>query len=61
MTPAPVSMKFLAASPERGATRPYVPEGTAIARSVLTSALPRAGTTVSSELRRAGGEGRKDE
>eukprot|EP00961_Rhodomonas_salina_P236029 3189941-Rhodomonas_salina.1 len=29
MTPAPMSMPFFNARPDRGATRPYVPSGTA--------------------------------
>lgn len=50
MTPAPVSIKCFTANPERGATRAYVPHGTATAKSVLTTALPLAGTNVSSAL-----------
>jgi len=38
-----VSMKCFDARPERGAMRPYVPSGTAMAIEVLTSALLRAG------------------
>lgn len=37
-------------NPERGATRPYVPGGHAIDKSVATRAFPFAGTTVSSDL-----------
>lgn len=43
-------MKFFQARPLRGAMRAYVFSGIATARSVLTSALPRAGTTVSYAL-----------
>lgn len=39
-------------------TRPYVPGGTATARSVLKIALPRAGTTPSYALRDVNGTGR---
>lgn len=44
-TPAPTSMLCFHASPDRGAIRAYVPSGMAMARSVFTSSLPRAGTT----------------
>jgi hypothetical protein len=37
-------------NPERGATRPYVPGGHAIDKSVAMRAFPLAGTTVSSAL-----------
>lgn len=40
MTPAPTSIKFFQAKPERGATRPYVPSGNAIAKSVFAIPLP---------------------
>jgi len=43
-------MEFFQARPERGAMRAYVPSGMAMERSVLTSALPRAGTTLSCAL-----------
>jgi len=36
--------------PERGAMRPYVPGGHAMDKSVIMSAFPFAGTTVSSAL-----------
>lgn len=42
---------ILHANPDRGATRPYVPNGTSIWISVFTNALPRAGTTVSYALK----------
>lgn len=47
ITPAPTSMEFFHAKPERGAIRPYVPYGTSIWMSVFTKALPRAGTVQS--------------
>ena len=37
-------------NPERGATRPYVPSGHAIDKSVETRVFPLAGTMVSSAL-----------
>ncbi len=37
-------------NPERGATRPYVPGGQAIDKSVAIRAFPLAGTTMSSAL-----------
>ena len=43
-------MQFLAARPERGAMRPYVPGGTAMDIPVETMALPRLGILVFSAL-----------
>ena len=53
MTPAPISMSFFNAKPDRGAILPYHPVGRAIARPIFTKHLPCISITVASAVARS--------